>query len=151
MATSIDRLRRFAAMPRNDRAVAVAALILVPAIWVALRLLGYKATRRILSRRIEACEHPECGSVARQTANLVNAASRAWGLPRCCLARSLTLQRLLASRGVPTDVRIGVSLDGGQLVAHAWVEHLGKVINDSITVVNSYAALETDLGHSGLP
>jgi hypothetical protein len=47
-----------------------------------------------------------------------------------CLPRSLTLSRLLARRGVATEVRVGVRTDAGKLSAHAWVEWHGRPLGD---------------------
>jgi hypothetical protein len=41
-----------------------------------------------------------------------------------CLAQSLTLTRLLAARGVESQLVIGVQ-PGERFAAHAWVEHAG--------------------------
>jgi hypothetical protein len=42
-----------------------------------------------------------------------------------CLARSLVLMRLLATRGVPASLVIGVATEP-EFGAHAWVEHGGR-------------------------
>jgi hypothetical protein len=42
-----------------------------------------------------------------------------------CLMRSLVLTRLLARRGVPSTLIIGVSA-APEFAAHAWVEHAGR-------------------------
>lgn len=42
-----------------------------------------------------------------------------------CLMRSLVLTRLLARRGLPSSLVIGVSAEPG-FAAHAWVEHAGS-------------------------
>ena len=42
-----------------------------------------------------------------------------------CLMRSLVLTRLLARRGLPSSLVIGVSASP-EFAAHAWVEHRGK-------------------------
>jgi hypothetical protein len=42
-----------------------------------------------------------------------------------CLMRSLVLTRLLARRGVPSTLIIGVS-PAPEFTAHAWVEHAGR-------------------------
>jgi hypothetical protein len=42
-----------------------------------------------------------------------------------CLIRSLVLSRVLARRGIPATLIIGVGRDGDTFEAHAWVEHEG--------------------------
>jgi Transglutaminase-like superfamily len=44
-----------------------------------------------------------------------------------CLMRSLVLMRMLARRGVSSQVVIGVS-PGESFAAHAWVEHDGRAL-----------------------
>ena len=44
-----------------------------------------------------------------------------------CLMRSLVLTSLLARRGLPSRVVIGVK-GGGEFAAHAWVEHEGEPV-----------------------
>lgn len=39
-----------------------------------------------------------------------------------CLMRSLTLLTMLARRGIPTELKIGVQ-SGAEFTAHAWIEH----------------------------
>jgi len=46
-----------------------------------------------------------------------------------CLVRSLVLTRLLARRGIPSRLVIGVR-SGQGFLAHAWVEHGGEAVLD---------------------
>lgn len=39
-----------------------------------------------------------------------------------CLRQAATLAWLLRRRGVPTSLRIGVAKEGGNIVAHSWLE-----------------------------
>jgi hypothetical protein len=46
-----------------------------------------------------------------------------------CLTQALTAKYLLARRGVPTELRIGVAKSpGGSLKAHAWLESRGAAV-----------------------
>ena len=63
-----------------------------------------------------------------------------------CLTRSLALARLLALRGVASELRIGVTKDAGMLNAHAWVEWDGVVLNDRPHCIAQYAAFDRALG-----
>ncbi len=45
-----------------------------------------------------------------------------------CLRQSLALWLLLRRRGIPAELRIGVRKEGGDLQAHAWVEHQGATL-----------------------
>jgi len=65
-----------------------------------------------------------------------------------CLRRSLTLKRMLQRRYIPTGLRIGIRKNSSQLDAHAWIEHMGIVINDSqdiAAIYSQFPLLEEDL------
>ena len=74
-------------------------------------------------------------------ARAVHRAAR-YGLfrPRC-LTRALALQRLLARRGWPASLHVGVRRDRGALLAHAWVELDGAVLGDSPEHVATFVPL----------
>jgi hypothetical protein len=69
---------------------------------------------------------------ARRIALAVNRAAE-FGLFRPkCLVRSRALRRMLDDAGIEgAEVRIGVLLQGGQFLAHAWVEYGGQVVGDN--------------------
>jgi hypothetical protein len=77
---------------------------------------------------------------------LVALASRVLGTR--CLARSLTLTRILARRGVASELRIGVRPINQELEAHAWVEWKGTVLGDSPAGLHRYSAFESPIGDS---
>jgi hypothetical protein len=79
------------------------------------------ALRAPLSGRTPAAEQriPELGRAVRRTLALLPADTR-------CLMQSLVLTGLLAKRGVPTVLVLGVEDGGEAFGAHAWVEHGGK-------------------------
>lgn len=63
-------------------------------------------------------------------------------LPKAqCLHRSLVLHQWLHSQGFPSELRIGVRKDGSELLAHAWVELAGYVVNDSPTALRQFTPL----------
>ena len=76
-----------------------------------------------------------------QAHRMVDIASRFHLYPMTCLRRSLALQRLLARRGILTELRFGVQKEGGQLLAHAWLEHEGAPIGEPETLSERYATL----------
>lgn len=56
-----------------------------------------------------------------------------------CLVRSLAIQRMLKRRHIAgSQLRIGVRIADGRMVAHAWVELCGAVIGDSAQNVSSF-------------
>lgn len=94
---------------------------LFPFRWVERRL-GLVSRRR--SRPID----PEVVSCCVWAAG---AASRHHLWPMRCLARSLSLRRLLGKRGVEGVLRIGVARDGDRLLAHAWIEWEGRPLGEA--------------------
>ena len=61
-----------------------------------------------------------------------------------CLRRALTLQRLLAKRGISTELKIGARKDNGQLNAHAWLEYQGQIIGEPEEITERFSVLEKD-------
>jgi hypothetical protein len=104
-------------------------------------VLAYARARRTLSRApIESVvaklrsRYPVSSSST--VATLEEAHRMGWAVTRTlafmpgdtrCLIQSLVLTRLLARRGIPVTLVIGVRTDPGFL-AHAWVEHAGEPI-----------------------
>ncbi len=75
---------------------------------------------------------------------LVGVAARATRFK--CLVRSLTLSRVLARRGIATSVQIGVRPGDRELLAHAWVEWNGRVLNDNLAHVQEFVPLDRPIG-----
>jgi len=71
---------------------------------------------------------------------LVARAARNVPWPATCLRRSLVLWALLARAGEPAELRVGFQREHETFKAHAWVEHQGRVLNDSPDVRERYAA-----------
>lgn len=76
-----------------------------------------------------------------RTAWLVNVAANLHPVRMLCLPRSVTLVRLLARRGIATELKLGVRLEEQNLLAHAWVEWQGQPLNDAHGVVPQYAEM----------
>jgi hypothetical protein len=58
--------------------------------------------------------------------------------PVSCLRRSIALGKLLTRRGLSAAIRIGVTHDGRDFRTHAWLEHGGRVLNDTADVAARY-------------
>ena len=58
-----------------------------------------------------------------------------------CLRRALTLQKMLAHRGIATELKIGVRKEAGQLSAHAWLEYQGQPLGEAEKITEHFAAL----------
>ncbi|MCI0435631.1 MAG: lasso peptide biosynthesis B2 protein [Gemmatimonadetes bacterium] len=96
----------------------------------ALRTSGLRRTVR-LARRLGRGRRPRGEpSPAVVTEAVRRMATAAVFYPRraLCLEQSVGLYVLLARRGIPVDLRIGVH--PLPFSAHAWVEHAGRPINE---------------------
>ena len=121
-------LRRLLALRPDERRVLVAAVLLVVAARLSLRLCPYRVVRRLAAR------------LARPTARLrapaavialaVAAAGRRVPGGRNCLAQALAAHVLLGRHGHASRLRLGVTRGAaGEFAAHAWVE-----IDDAVLV-----------------
>jgi hypothetical protein len=107
----------------------VSAAAYVTAAIVGIRLLGIRRMLKWADRPIAAMGADEWVAANGQYAGLVLAIDRAGRhLPGgSCLARSLALTRMLRTRGVAAETKIGVKTANG-FHAHAWVEVAGVPI-----------------------
>jgi hypothetical protein len=121
-----DALRLLRQLSRQERWLLAQAWLLLIVADLALRFLPLTAlvqyTRRQRSPRREVSL-----SVAR-LAWVVETAGRHCPTGTSCLKEALVLAWLLARRGMPTTLRIGVSHRAGSFAAHAWLEQNGRVI-----------------------
>jgi drug/metabolite transporter (DMT)-like permease len=77
---------------------------------------------------------------------LVGIAAGPGTLRASCLRRSLLLWWLLRHDGIEAVLRVGVNRDGGRLQAHAWVEYLGRPLNDVEDIARRFLPFERDFG-----
>jgi hypothetical protein len=99
------------------------ASLLVPLLWLG----NVQGCRRMLGvRPVEDVDSERCMERVQRLAAVMDFGARRYSLfPTACLARSLTVQYLLARRGIPASLRLGTRLDQGELSAHAWLEYRG--------------------------
>ena len=135
-------LHKASTLSRDDWATLAAALGLLPAVSVGLKLLGL---RRIVAlvEALATASGRGAGDDPRGVARaawLVEIAARGC-LPRpTCLTKALVVFSLLKRRGLPAEVVIGVTKARGPLEGHAWVQlGDGAVVGDPGPV--SYTAL----------
>jgi hypothetical protein len=124
-------LRKFLALPAADRWLLVKAALLLEAIKLGMVLLPFRTLRRLAGRAAGApARRPRRGyASAERVTWAVEAASRHTPGVKSCLNQALAAQVLLARRGHPALVRIGVARgEGGRFQAHAWVESGGEVV-----------------------
>ena len=56
--------------------------------------------------------------------------------------QSLALWWLLRRQGIASDLRLGMRKDASRFEAHAWVEYLGRVLNDRNDVHRRFAPFD---------
>lgn len=122
--------------------------------WAQLELLRAQMMvwRRPIGRLIagarlqSACGNdvvpPAAAERAARIARAVDRAARRGVFRPKCLVRSLALHRMLERSGIHGSViRIGVRREGDELLAHAWVEHMGITLIDPPSAVAAFSRL----------
>lgn len=127
MKSIADKVVKFHRLSGRERRVFLQAWLLLLLAGLALRLFPFSTVLRYFN--------PACGAPA---ANLSLPVARvAWLVERAggycplgtsCLKETLVLSRLLARRGIPALLRIGVRRQADVFAAHAWLELDGQVI-----------------------
>lgn len=140
------KLRRLKELSFPEWKTLIAAGFWFPIVDALLRVGGLRAVRRLAGRPAVAPRRGSCPSVGR-TVQLVDAAGRIYLKRYGCLPRALVLQRILARRGVATELRIGVKTDMGRLHGHAWLEAGGMPLGEPAGVRDEFASF-TDAGAS---
>jgi transglutaminase superfamily protein len=141
----MSRLARLRLLSWPERRTLLGALAALPAIALALRLLGLRRVQTALAWLAPAARdataldaRADVGSIAR----IVDVAARHGPWKARCLPRSLALQWLLRRRGIETALRVGVRKTSGAIEAHAWLEHRGAPLIDDRGVHGLYAAFD---------
>jgi hypothetical protein len=115
----------------TDRTLLITAALLLLLTRCGLALLGYGRLRWLLSRvsrphLITPAKRPE--DLEKIIWAVTASATRVLG-NRPCLAIAIGTHWLLNRRGIPTEMRIGVTRGAaGGLDAHAWIEQNGRVL-----------------------
>lgn len=137
-------LARFRSLSIADRRLVVRAFVNLAIVDVKLRVFGF---RRVMERsEFSSVTAPyrlgneELLRISRY-ADIINIAARHHLINARCLHRSLVLQYWLRREGVPSELRIGVKKDRETILAHAWVEVSGQVVNDPPEAVKSFITL----------
>ncbi len=99
----------------------VEAALLVVAFDLALRLFSPKTCLALFGGKAGSRGRRQ-GVNPQRMAWLVDVADRYAPGTSSCLRQAAALAWLLRHRGVATSLRIGVAREGGNLVAHAWLE-----------------------------
>lgn len=145
----LKSLRRFSALERTAQTLFLRASVMLPLVGLSLKFRGFDATRSRLRKALpHVAQQMDSGSLNKQialTAHMVNAADRHGLVHPSCLVKSLTLWWLLGRQGIPSELRVGVRKESGNLEAHAWVEREGIALNEPEERHRHYAAFDAAL------
>jgi transglutaminase superfamily protein len=131
-------LRSFMMLSSGERRLLLGATLLSTVVQLALGRLPFTVLRRLVTRVRRSARRSD-HAMAEQVVWAVTAVSRRAPGRATCLSRALTVHAMLARRGYPSSLRIGVVRGArGELQAHAWVESSGRVLIGGTT---------SDIGH----
>jgi hypothetical protein len=131
----------------------VRAYVALALIDLGLRRWGY---HRLLDRIEQSAASPrreplpEDGVRAQRYAHWLAVAARSHVVEARCLHQSLALHAWLRRERLPSELRIGVRKSYDELIAHAWIELGGQVVNDGPDRVAEFSPLATP-GRARLP
>ena len=140
----METWRRFRSLNGRDRRMVIEAAALLLLVRAGLPLLPFHTLRRSLGYYADASRPAAPGSTALvpRVAWAVTAAARRLPIRTTCLVESLAGDTMLRRRGVSCDLRFGVRPpQRGELAAHAWVEHEGRVIFGALDELSEYSVL----------
>lgn len=116
--------------------------------WLGLFSMAAALKRSSLERLLERKPFPHGSSpgqppleLARQAQRLVRYAARLHPLRSTCLVEALTLRAMLARRGLPAEIKIGVLKTPAGLRAHAWLEVAGQIVGEPAEIDQRFKVL----------
>jgi hypothetical protein len=143
MKPRVPSLGKFVRLPRARQALTIKAFALLLLTWLAMRLLRFRTVRRLLDHLGQPVPRLVRGnrSPAREIGWTVAAAGRL--LPFVtCLPRALTVEVLLARRGLAAQLYFGVVRDANaDLQAHAWVGSQDEVVIGEVVDLARFSPL----------
>lgn len=124
-------LIKFAARAWPDKVLLVRSLALVCIVRIGLWGLSYKTVQRLVDTPL--AEQPHASPQAtwayqQRVVAAVEAVGRRLLGSKPCLTQALVARRMLRQKGIDAILRIGVTKDGHELLAHAWLEREGRVV-----------------------
>lgn len=117
---------RWRELSGHDKRRLLALMWMLPLVHLALALFSFLRVRGFLERhsanRPPADCTPAAVADAARLAELAEIAGRRGAIAASCLRQALVVWWWLRRRGLPAQLRIGVSGGGAAFAAHAWVE-----------------------------
>jgi hypothetical protein len=136
-----DALRKFIRLPSRDRAVLARTILTLGAARLAIWILPFPTSRRLLVGE----RRPGPPTLTPQQVRWAMGHAQRIIPQATCLPQALAAESLLARGGIDATMQIGVmKTAAGQLTAHAWVESGGRiVVGDLPGGVGVYTRLPT--------
>ena len=129
----MDLLRKFWERSWGDKVLLVRALGLVSAVRIGLKVLPYRTVQRLMTRSSypagETFVSPEAAlAYRRRVVGIVQTIGKRTLGDKPCLTQALVAQHMLRLKGYETTMRIGVTKEGRELLAHAWLERDREIV-----------------------
>lgn len=125
-----SRMQGWLALPGPERITLSWLLVVLPLVWLSLRVTGYKRTRQMVEGMSRHPRPRRAGDDdlrdAERLAQLTAAAGIHGVVKATCLPRALVVHGTLLRRGLQPDLKLGVRRQPGGIEAHAWVELEGQ-------------------------
>ncbi len=128
MKSVIERLRKVFRLSPDERLILARAWGLFLLMDLALRILPLSRVVAISQKGPPKRRAPAGTSSVSRLARLVELAGRYAPVKATCLKIALVGSWILARKGIPTSLKIGVARQGGRLRAHAWLEREGEIV-----------------------
>ncbi|HIK32152.1 MAG TPA: lasso peptide biosynthesis B2 protein [Oscillatoriales cyanobacterium M59_W2019_021] len=138
MRRSIARIRQ----KIRDRQLLFNTFLFLCLVRLGLRFLPFRTLQKIVDRLSQAPpKHSEPLSIGKIVWAIETGTRYMPGGVKC-LARALVAQTMMKQHGHPCELRIGVAKgETGELEAHAWVEHRGKVAIGYLSDLQRYVPM----------
>lgn len=141
----MSKFQKFWQLSTQEKNLFLQACGLLPLAAIALHWFGLNTVLRGLQKITSAqpSQESQPGSShtfaqVQSTTYLVEVAAQNGIYRANCLQRSLVLWWLLYQQRINSNLRIGVSKAENTLLAHAWVEYQGNILNDRPDVGQTY-------------
>lgn len=136
----MGRIRSFLSLSVGDKVRLLAAVVLLPVLWIGIVTSKFTAVRTVLLKAAGLCGRFIPGSPSPQrVAWAVKLADRHLPGRRTCLVRSLATEGLLTLYGYEATHQIGVDKAGhGGIEAHSWIEYDGNVLIGDLEELSRY-------------
>ncbi len=147
-------IRRFAQLSGGDRLLLLRAYCWILWVYLRLKFQGFRETAMHVPPYSEQLDRSVPGEVldhAQRYARFIALAARYHVVSAQCLQRALVLHYWLRHDGIPSELRIGVRKEAGELKAHAWVEVAGRLVNEHPASVAAFTPLSGIADPDGSP